>query len=91
MCESAVMKERKSATQHGYKVGQFEIGYCFDSEIFGANIVWKLSKQTGPACGVSISKTNTHFPQCLDINPLLIENVCYLIKSLLHMKGRPNN
>ena len=45
VCESKIMKKKKFATQHGKqvenKVG--EIGYCFGSKIFGADIVWKLS------------------------------------------------
>ena len=59
VCESTIMKKKNLQRNMEHKVGQFEIGYCFGSKIFGANIVWKLSWQTGPACGVSFQK-QTH-------------------------------
>jgi len=41
VCESTIMKKKNLQRNMENKVG--EIGYCFGSKIFGANIVWKLS------------------------------------------------
>jgi len=86
--ESTIMKKKNLQRNMEHKVGQFEIGYCFGSKIFGANIV---ELADWPSMWCLISKANTQSPLGLGIIPLLIEIVCYIIKSILNMKGQPNN
>ena len=74
VCESTIMKEKnlqrnmglmEGQAPRGYKVGQFETGYCFGIKIFGANNCLETEASRLAQQMVSHFRANTQSPQGL--------------------------
>ena len=94
VCESTIMKEKNLQRNMGLMEGQdtklanLKPDIVLALKYLEQTIVWKLKLADWPSKWCLISEQTHSHHKAWVINPLLIEIVCYIIKSILHMKGQ---